>query len=49
MSREEEVIAVHSLGKQIGYGNIMDLAHESWCSELMSKYGDDGGALIVGP
>lgn len=42
----EEIRAVHRLGEQIGYGNMMDIASALWANSLERDYGITSGAFI---
>lgn len=43
----QEVLAVKRLGEEIGYGNLMAIAHELWARMLEDKYGTRKGAHVV--
>lgn len=44
---KQEVLAVKKLGDEIGYGNLMAIAHELWAKMLEDKYGTREGAFVV--
>lgn len=44
---EKETVRI--LGRQIGYGNMMHLAHECWREDLKAKGYPEEGAFTVGP
>jgi hypothetical protein len=46
VDRKQEILAVERLGKEIGYGNMMDIASALWAIELDKKIGSDNGAFI---
>lgn len=46
--RSEERRAVHALGNQVGFGNMMSLASEIWGIQLQID-GLPGGEFVVGP
>lgn len=35
--REQEILAVHKLGEEIGYGNLMDIAQTLWAMEISNE------------
>lgn len=41
--RDREIEVIRSLGEQIGFGNMMDLASRIWAEDV------SGGAFVVGP
>lgn len=47
--RISEIRLVRELGKQIGYGNMMNLASRLWKDELRKNGGAVGGEFTVGP
>ena len=44
---EEEL--VQKLGRQIGYGRIMQLCEQLWAKDLKDKYNIEGGEKTSGP
>lgn len=42
LDRDAELAAVKALGEDIGYGRVIQLAHQCWDAMLEAKYGIRG-------
>ena len=48
MTQKEEKLKVKQLGKEIGYGNMMNIASELWKQDLREQgYPEDGAYIPV--
>ena len=45
--REQDILAVHKLGKEIGYGNLMDIAQTLWAMTISNEKFSTGHIVSI--